>query len=156
LSQQQPQQATNPKQLENDYSYSPDDENNVTNEKSNSTNNQQQDLYSPGIKDLAQSKVFEVQFMDGTKKIYRRRKAGLGEIGEYTEKQQTLYNMNSQTNPRQANNNLIDFYHYAATIFLIETKNNAKMTRDEIKEVVFEDFKRIISACEYASIFNPN
>ena len=64
--------------------------------------------------------------------------------------------MDNKTSPKQANENLVNFYHFAASIFLIETKNNGKMTRDEVKNTVFEDFKKIISACEYASIFNPN
>lgn len=148
-----------PQKLENDYSYNPEDDvaqtegQQSTNEKSN---NRQSEIYSQSIKDLAQSKVFEVEFLDGSKKMYRRRKAGLGEIGDYTEKQQTLFNMDNKTTPKKANENLVDFYHYAATIFLIETKNNGKMTRDEVKNTVFEEFKKIISACEYASIFNPN
>ena len=46
----------------------------------------------------------------------------MGEIGDCAEKQQTLFNMDNQTLPKKANENLVDFYHYAATIFLIETK----------------------------------
>ena len=147
--------TSNPTKLENDYTYNPEEDVTAAEEKSNE-NNKQSEIYSQSIKDLAQSKVFEVEFLDGTKKIYRRRKAGLGEIGDYTEKQQYLYNMDNKTSPKQANENLVNFYHFAASIFLIETKNNGKMTRDEVKNTVFEDFKKIISACEYASIFNPN
>jgi hypothetical protein len=149
--------STTPQKTERDYNYDPDEEEVKTTENStNDTNNKQQELYSQSIKDLAQSKVFEIEFLDGSKKIYRRRKAGLGEIGDYTEKQQMLYNMSNQTSPKKANENLVEFYTYAASIFLIETKNNGKMTKEEVKNTVFEDFRKIISACEFASIFNPN
>ena len=78
----------------------------------------------------------------------------MGEVGDYEEKKQHMYQFKGK--PREMNDVIIDFYTYAASIHLIEIKNNSKMTREEVKNTVFEDFKQIVDACEYAMLFNPN
>lgn len=148
---------TNPKKLEQDYTYNPEDEINNNNNNNNDENNEKNNsssLYPEQTKQLAQLKAFTIEFIDGTKKIYRRRKASLGEVGDYEEKKQYMFQFKGK--PKEMNNAIVDFYAYAASVHLRETKNNGIMTKDEVKNTIFEEFKKVIDACEYAMLFNPN
>jgi hypothetical protein len=150
----------NPQKLNQDYTYNPEEEVATTQEqeattsKSKSNVPAETELYSQKIKDLAQLKAFTVEFIDGTKKVYRRRKASMGEVADAEEKKQTMFE--SKGTPKQKKDSILNYYSYASSIHLRETRNNGIMTPSEVQNTVFEDFKQIIDACEYASIFNPN
>lgn len=160
----------NPQKLQHDYTYPAEDEAQQQQQEApvedieNGAAKQQQDatsLYSEKTKALAQSKVFTVHFMDGSKKIYMRRKPSLGEVGDYEEAKQNMYQFKGK--PKEMNKVIVDFYTYAASIHIRETKTSSstnldsgKMTPEEVKNTVFEEFKQIIDACEYAMLFNPN
>lgn len=145
--------------METSYSYEPEGEIDTFNRPDSGSpldnpENKVTDLYSTAIKELAQSKVFKIKFIDGSEKVYQRRKASLGEVGEYEEKKQYMFQFKGK--PKLMNEAIVNFYTYAASVHLRETRNNGTMTADEVKNTVFEDFKRIIDACEYAMLFNPN
>lgn len=159
---QQQTTPVNPQKLQHDYTYPVDDDEQEQEEQQKTTNEDSTtSLYSEGIKSLAQSKVFTIHFIDGTKKVYMRRKPSLGEVGDYEEAKQHMIQFKGK--PKAMNQVIIDFYTYAASIHLRETKNASNtdlnagsMSAEEVKKTVFEDFKKVIDACEYAMLFNPN
>lgn len=151
--------ASNPQKLEQDYTYPVDNDNNDVNDTITTTgNNNNKDssknLYSEEIRQLAQSKAFTVTFGDNSKKTYLRRKATMEEVLNIEEKRQEMYQ--NKGTPLQMRKYISDFYWYSTQVHLRDTKTNSQMLKEDFNKVIFEDFKKIIDACEYAMLFNPN
>lgn len=117
-----------------------------------------QSAYSKEVKELAQSKVFKVEFGEGENKYsknYLRRKALMGEVIQIENKRQIMSQANGT--PLEISQTIYDFYWYSTQIHLRETKTNKPMLEDDFKQVVFEDFKKIVDACEFVMLFGvPN
>jgi hypothetical protein len=107
--------------------------------------------YTDAVKELAQQKIFHVQFLDGTKKIYQRRKASMKEVIEIERKRAEM--KRSKGTPLQVAQALAEFYWYSAQVHLVETKSGKPMTKNDYENTIFEDFRKIIDACEFVMLF---
>lgn len=107
--------------------------------------------YTDAVKELAQQKIFHVQFLDGTKKIYQRRKASMKEVIEIERKRAEM--KRSKGTPLQVAQALAEFYWYSSQVHLVETKTGRPMSKSDYESVIFEDFRKIIDACEFVMLF---
>lgn len=107
--------------------------------------------YTEAVKQLAQQKAFHVVFTDGKKKIYQRRKASMKEVIELERKRAAM--KTSRGTPLQVAQALAEFYWYSAQCHLIETRTGKPMNKSDYEDVVFEDFRKIIDACEFVMLF---
>ena len=107
--------------------------------------------YTDAVKELAQQKIFHVQFLDGTKKIYQRRKASMKEVIEIERKRAEM--KRSKGTPLQVAQALAEFYWYSSQVHLVETKSGKPMSKNDYENVIFEDFRKIIDACEFVMLF---
>ena len=114
--------------------------------------------YTEEIKQLAQNKLFTVEFGEGekaVKKIYQRRKALMGEVINIENKRQEMYA--AKGTPLEIAESIANFYWYSTQVYLRETKTGKPMTKQEFTMTTFEEFKKIIDACEYVMLFGvPN
>lgn len=117
---------------------------------------QQKDVnrYSNEIIELAQQKYFELNFYDQdgneTKRRFLRRKALTGEIEDITETKKAMYD--ETLNPKQARIAFNDYYYGSAKIHLRDNRTGKYPTKEELRNTIFQDFRKIIDACEYASV----
>jgi hypothetical protein len=107
--------------------------------------------YTDAVKELAQQKIFHVQFLDGTKKIYQRRKASMKEVIKIERKRAEM--KRSKGTPLQVAQALGEFYWYSSQVHLVETKSGKPMTKSDYENTIFEDFRKIIDACEFVMLF---
>ena len=107
--------------------------------------------YTDAVKELAQQKLFHVQFLDDTKKIYQRRKASMKEVIELERKRAIM--KQSKGAPLTVAQALADFYWTSAQCHLVETKTGKPMSKKDYENVIFEDFRKIIDACEFVMLF---
>ncbi len=107
--------------------------------------------YTEAVKDLAQQKVFQVHFLDGKKKIYQRRKASMKEVIELERKRAAM--KQSKGTPLAVAQALAEFYWTSAQYHLVETRTGKPMSKNDYENVIFEDFRKIIDACEFVMLF---
>ena len=107
--------------------------------------------YTTAVKNLAQQKAFHIQFLDGKKKVFQRRKAGMKEVIELERRRAIM--KGSKGTPLQVAQALAEFYYYSSQVHLIDTRTGKPMTKSEYENVLFEDFRKIIDACEYVMLF---
>jgi hypothetical protein len=50
-------------------------------------------------------------------------------------------------------NALLDFYWFSAQCHLRETKTDKVMSKSDYENVTFEDFRKIIDACEFIMLY---
>lgn len=159
--QQPTTQPNNPQKLQQDYTYNPDlevktvEEQQQQQQDSKTSEDALKEMYPEQIRNLAQSKVFNVEFIDGNKKMFMRREPSMGEVATGEEYKQEMFQYKGP-NSKMYSKVMLDYYEYASSIHLRETKTGAKLTRQELENVKFSKFKMIIDACEYAALFNPN
>ena len=107
--------------------------------------------YTEAVKELAQQKAFHVLFLDGKRKVYQRRKASMKEVIELERKRAEM--KRNRGTPLQIAQALAHFYWYSSQVHLIETRTGRPMSKTEYENVVFEDFRKIIDACEFVMLF---
>lgn len=107
--------------------------------------------YFTEIKENAKLKAFTVLFEDNKKKIYTRRKVTMKEIGEIERKREIL--RVGKGSPLDKANALLDFYWFSAQCHLRETKTGKPMPKTDYENVTFEDFRKIIDACEFIMLY---
>lgn len=147
------------KNLEKQYTYEEPESNTTTQEtptppETNPAANRQSQ-YTEEVKALAQQKAFKVEFLDGTSKMYIRRKVGLKEVVDSERLRQNM--IQAKGTPLEIAKSIANFYWFASQIHLREGKTGKEMTEKDFDVVVFEDFKKVIDACEYVMLFGvPN
>jgi hypothetical protein len=107
--------------------------------------------YFNEIKENAKLKTFTVTLDGGHKKIYLRRKVTMREIAEIEKKREVL--RAGKGSPLDKANALLDFYWFSAQCHLRETKTDKAMSKNDYENVTFEDFKKIIDACEFIMLY---
>jgi hypothetical protein len=107
--------------------------------------------YFNEIKENAKLKAFTVLLDNNNKKIYTRRKVTMKEIGEIEKKREIL--RVGKGSPLDKANALLDFYWFSAQCHLRETKTGKPMTKNDYENVTFEDFRKIIDACEFIMLY---
>ena len=108
-------------------------------------------VYFQEIKENAKLKVFSVNFDGGIKKLYTRRKVTMKEIAEIEKRREIL--KVGKGSPLDKANALLDFYWFSAQCHLRETKTGNAIEKDEYENVTFEDFRKIIDACEFIMLY---
>ena len=108
-------------------------------------------VYFQEIKENAKLKVFTVLFDGGIKKLYARRKVTMKEIAEIEKRRETL--RAGKGSALDKANALLDFYWFSAQCHLRETKTDKAMEKEEYENVTFEDFRKIIDACEFIMLY---
>jgi hypothetical protein len=73
------------------------------------------------------------------------------EIGEIEKKREVL--RVGKGSPLDKANALLDFYWFSAQCHLRETKTGKAMTKNDYESVTFEDFRKVIDACEFIMLY---
>ena len=73
------------------------------------------------------------------------------EIGEIERKREIL--RVGKGSPLDKANALLEFYWFSAQCHLRETKTGKAMTKSDYENVTFEDFRKIIDACEFIMLY---
>ena len=107
--------------------------------------------YFNEIKENAKLKVFSVIFDGGNKKLYVRRKVTMKEIAEIEKRREIL--RAGKGSALDKANALLDFYWFSAQCHLRETKTGKPIMKNEYENVTFEDFRKIIDACEFIMLY---
>ena len=107
--------------------------------------------YFNEIKENAKLKVFTVNLDNGAKKLCSRRKVTMKEIAEIEKRREIL--RAGKGSALDKANALLDFYWFSAQCHLRETKTGKAITKTDYENVTFEDFRKIIDACEFIMLY---